>query len=139
MKILIIEDDPFKKKDIEVCLRQHFNDVIIDSASAYASGVRSAIRGNHDVVIIDNGLPFYDSSPTDLQPDMARNILEEITDMSKPPRSIVCSAFDPGTKESYFDQLVKQYECCTGYVRYAGNETMWESELVNLIEKDTNK
>ena len=99
MKILIIEDNTLKAQDIRQCLEEHYSDVVIETAAAYASGVRKAYRNQYDAVIIDNSLPYYESEPQNIQPDMAEIILEEFRDLEISPKTIICSAFEPGEKE----------------------------------------
>lgn len=139
MKILIIEDNAFKKKDIEKCISSHFAGALINGASAYSSGLRRAYNTEYDFVILDNGLPYYESTPMDIQPDMAQYILEELLELEICPKCIICSAFDPGTKEEYFDKLVRGFEFCIGYVRYDSTDSSWESILVKLIREATEK
>ena len=90
MKILIIEDSELKRKDIERFLKENFPDADVTTAAAYSSGLRKAYKGEFDVVILDNSLPYYEDRPYDIQPDMARNVLEEIEEIppQKRPRCI---------------------------------------------------
>ena len=134
MRILIIEDNSLKAQDIQRCLKEHYPDVTVDTAAAYASGVRKAYRGKYDAVIIDNSMPYYESEPQNIQPDMARIILEEFSDLEITPKSIICSAFDPGEKEEYFQRAVSQIDFCIGYVRYDRASSDWEKELIGLID-----
>ena len=46
MKILIIEDDTFKCKDIVKFLQENLPQAEIDTATSYAKGVLPAIREN---------------------------------------------------------------------------------------------
>lgn len=134
MKVLIIEDNAIKAQDIHRCLQAHYPNVDIDTASAYASGLRKVYRGNYDVVVIDNSLPHYENEPLNIQPDMARIILEEFLDLEIAPKSVICSAFEPGEKEVYFQNLVFQYDFCIGFVRYDGCSFDWENRLISLID-----
>ena len=134
MKILIIEDNTSKAQDVKRCLEDHYTEVKIDMAAAYASGVRKAYRNNYDVVIIDNSLPYYESEPYDIQPDMAEIILEEFSDLEIAPKTIVCSAFESGEKEEYFQRVVSRRYFCIGFVRYDCTSSEWEEKLINLIE-----
>lgn len=134
MKVLIIEDNTIKAQDILRCLQKHYPDAYVDTAAAYASGVCKAYRATYDVVVIDNSLPHYEDKPLDIQPDMARIILEEFLDLEITPKSVICSAFDSGEKESYFQNIVSQYDFCIGFVRYDGCSSDWEKRLISLID-----
>lgn len=133
MKILIIEDNTLKAQDIRQCLEEHYSDVVIETA-AYASGVRKAYRNQYDAVIIDNSLPYYESEPQNIQPDMAEIILEEFSDLEISPKTIICSAFEPGEKEEYFQMAVSRWDFCIGFVRYDCASDEWRDQLVKLIE-----
>ena len=134
MKVLIIEDNAIKAQDILRCFKTHYPDADIDTAAAYASGVRKAYRSHYDVVVIDNSLPHYENEPLNIQPDMARIILEEFLDLEIAPKSVICSAFEPGEKEVYFQNIVSQYDFCIGFVRYDGCSSDWENSLISLID-----
>ena len=134
MKILIIEDNTLKAQDIRQCLEEHYSDVVIETAAAYASGVRKAYRNQYDAVIIDNSLPYYESEPQNIQPDMAEIILEEFSDLEISPKTIICSAFEPGEKEEYFQMAVSRWDFCIGFVRYDCASDEWRDQLVKLIE-----
>ena len=134
MRILIIEDNTLKAQDIRQCLEEHYSDVVIETAAAYASGVRKAYRNQYDAVIIDNSLPYYESEPQNIQPDMAEIILEEFSDLEISPKTIICSAFEPGEKEEYFQMAVSRWDFCIGFVRYDCASDEWRDQLVKLIE-----
>ena len=134
MKILIIEDNTLKAQDIRQCLEEHYSDVVIETAAAYASGVRKAYRNQYDAVIIDNSLPYYESEPQNIQPDMAEIILEEFSDLEISPKTIICSAFEPGEKDEYFQMVVSRWDFCIGFVRYDCASDEWRGQLVKLIE-----
>ena len=136
MKILIIEDNTLKAQDIIRCLEDHYSAVTIETAAAYASGVRKAYRNQYDAVIIDNSLPYYESEPQNIQPDMAEIILEEFSDLEIGPKTIICSAFDPGEKEDYFQKVVSRWDFCLGFVMYDSASDDWRELLVKLIESE---
>ena len=64
MKILIIEDSELKRKDIERFLKENFPDADVTTAASYSSGLRKAYKGEFDVVILDNSLPYYEDRPS---------------------------------------------------------------------------
>ncbi len=139
MKILIIEDSELKRKDIERFLKENFPDADVTTAASYSSGLRKAYKGEFDVVILDNSLPYYEDRPYDIQPDMARNILEEIEEIlpQKRPRCIICSQYDGNTKEDYFRHITEQYDCCIGYIQYDNCSSDWEEKLKIMIRDNS--
>lgn len=136
MRILIIEDSQLKAAGIKRCLTENYPDVEIDEAAAYASGVRKAYRESYDVIIMDNSLPYYESEPYSIQPDMARIILEEFEDLQIRPKCIICSAFEPGGKEIYFESVIEKFPNCLGFVRHDSSSSEWEEKLIGLINRE---
>lgn len=135
MKILIIEDDAIKCQSMTRFLQEHIPDAGIETAAAYASGLRKAFRGHFDLIITDNGLPYYENS-NDYNPDMAQIVLEELECFCEEnrPKCIICSQFDLGTKEAYFSSIVQQYDNCLGFVRYDSSSSDWEGKLLSMIK-----
>lgn len=137
MKVLIIEDCKLKAEDIKKCILQWFRTASIEVASAYSTGVRKAYAENYDFIIIDNSLPIYEKNPEYIKPDMARLILSEFEEFGIiKSKCIICSAFDVGGKEAYFDNTVKMYDYCIGYVRYDPTNEDWREELITMIKEN---
>ena len=136
MKFLIIEDSEIKRKDIERFLKENYPDAAIETAAAYSSGLRKAYKGGYDIIILDNSLPYYEDRPYDIQPDMARNILEELLELpaGAVPRCVICSQYDGNTKDVEFDMITNQYNHCIGYVQYDNCSSDWKIKLKGLID-----
>ena len=136
MKFLIIEDSEIKRKDIKRFLQENYPDAAIETAAAYSSGLRKAYKGGYDVIILDSSLPYYEDRPYDVQPDMARNILEELLELPAGaiPRCVICSQYDGNTKNVEFDMITNQYNHCIGYVQYDNCSSDWEVKLKGLID-----
>ena len=138
MKVLIIEDCKLKAENIKKCILQWFRTASIEVAAAYSTGVRKAYVGNYDFIIIDNSLPIYEKSPQDIKPDMARLILDEFDEFGIiKSKCIICSAFDVGEKEQYFDNTVRMYDYCIGYVRYDSSSDDWREKLIEMIKENS--
>ena len=61
MKIILIEDDDFKKKKILSFLKDSFNDVDISTAGAVTSAIELIKNQKEaDIILLDMSLPTYD-------------------------------------------------------------------------------
>lgn len=136
MKILIIEDDTFKCKDIVKCLQENLPQAEIDTATSYAKGVKKGYSGNYNLIIVDNCLPFYESNPYDLHPDMAELIMEELDELAGDTvgKFIICSLYETEEEGEKLRRVQKRRSSvCLGVVRYECNCDNWKDELITLI------
>jgi len=136
MKILIIEDDAFKCKDIVKCLQENLPQAEIDTATSYAKGVKKGYSGNYNLIIVDNCLPFYESNPYDLHPDMAELIMEELDELDGDTvgKFIICSQYETEEEGEKLRRVQKRRSSvCLGVVRYECNCDNWKDELITLI------
>lgn len=62
MKLILIEDDDFKKKKIQNFIHENFDDTEISTAGAVTSGIE-LIKNNLDdeLILLDMSLPTYDN------------------------------------------------------------------------------
>lgn len=60
MKILLVEDDEHKMKDIIQYLNQIKRDVVIDKAYSVESGVQRAVDNQYDLILLDMTIPNFD-------------------------------------------------------------------------------
>ncbi len=136
MKILIIEDDTFKCKDIVKCLQENLPQAEIDTATSYAEGVKKGYSGNYNIIVVDNCLPFYESNPYDLHPDMAELIMEELDELAGDTvgKFIICSQYEAEEEGEKLRKVQKRRSSvCLGVVRYECNCDKWKDELITLI------
>ena len=133
MKILIIEDNKYKLEDIEKFLSSIYPNMVIAHGMSYASGLKKALQDNFDLVITDNSLPCYESTPFDIKQDMAPLVIEELEEYLPDAKVIICSQFDPGEKEKYFNGIMRSYANCIGSVRYDSSDDSWKGSLQQLL------
>lgn len=137
MKILIIEDDTFKCKDIIKCLQENLPQEEIDTANSYSKGVKKGYSGNYNLIIVDNCLPYYDSNPYDLHPDMAELIMEELDELASNTivKFIICSQYETEEKDRELHRVQMRHSgICLGVVKYECNCDKWKDDLLTLIK-----
>lgn len=95
IRVLIIDDEPFKAKDIEEALKRILNKPVIDTRTARNPGLIAIIEadksGNkYDLVISDNYMPLYDNS-YELEP-YGTDIMLEIERRGIDCIKLICSS-----------------------------------------------
>lgn len=65
MKILIVEDDALKMKDVQHFVEQVCDGIVVDTANSYAHAVDLCYNVIYDFVILDMNIPWYDSDDRD--------------------------------------------------------------------------
>src|SRR4051794_7338749 len=65
MKVLIIEDDILKARQVANFLRTNYNVSAIDKRASYRGGLQAIKSSSYDLCILDMSLPTFDISPQD--------------------------------------------------------------------------
>ena len=65
MKVLVIEDDQYKAKQLITFLHSSFNTTAIDIASSVSSGMNKIKSNKFDLILLDMSLPTYDVGPSE--------------------------------------------------------------------------
>lgn len=63
MRILIVEDDQNKLRQLASFIRNKWPGFVIDESRSYQSGLEKILSGGHDLVLLDMSMPTYDRSP----------------------------------------------------------------------------
>jgi len=63
MRILLVEDDEYKRRKILSFLQESIPEVIVREARSVQSGLRGIMAGENDVVILDMTMPTFDIGP----------------------------------------------------------------------------
>lgn len=146
MKILIIEDDTNKLKQIEVFLTENFSEVEIMDARSYQSGLKKLHEGSFDFVLLDMSLPTYDIKSGEdgyrFRRLAGQEILSELKRRRKEDRVIVVTQFETfGEGDNYIDlkdlkammekDFIPNY---LGTVYYNPGQNVWKTELKETID-----
>lgn len=95
VRVLIIDDEPFKTRDIEETLKRILNKPVIDTRTARNPGLIAIIEADkadnkYDLVISDNYMPLYDDS-YELEP-YGTDIMLEIERQGIDCIKLICSS-----------------------------------------------
>ena len=142
MKILLIEDDDNKKKDIIDFLNETYpGKVDMDIAMSYNSGVRMASKGTYGLMLVDMTLPKFDKDKG-LNERTLHNggeiLIGYLLDLGKETKSIVITQYDNFKDETLetIDSRLKAdcRETYMGAVKYNSSEDGWKYELTKYID-----
>lgn len=142
MKILMIEDDLTKEKDVCGFLKQTFRDVVIQVARSYHSGFVMVAKSNFDFMIVDMTLPKYDGEKAGAEGTLHNGgevLISNVLDLGIAIKSLVLTqyeTFKDETLETINQRLLQDcQESYIGYVKYDSTSDSWKN---NLIEKINN-
>lgn len=145
MRILIIEDDPNKSKQLREHIMTTIGDSAVEERRSYQSGLKSAASGIYDVVILDMSLPTYDISPRErggrTRPFAGREILSELARRDVHCHVIIVTQFESfgeGSERMTLRQLNDQLrnEFQDRYIQtvyYQAAESGWRMELTSAF------
>lgn len=144
MKILFIEDHPYKRAQIINYLEETISNVIIMSKGSYNSGLKELILHNseYDFLLLDISMPIYDISPEEsggeFIPQAGKLILKEMFLREIPTQVIVVTMYEnyvDGTSIFKLDgELREEFsDNYLGYVYFTASNTIWKDKLTNLL------
>ncbi len=146
MKILFIEDHPYKQGQVLGFLSETYPQNIVITKNSYNSGLKELKENSesYDLVLLDISMPNYDisveESGGDFLPLAGKLILKEMYLREISTKAIVVTMhgnFEDGTKMIDLDNLLKTEfsENYIGYVYFSAVNTEWKNQLQTLINK----
>lgn len=147
MKMLIIEDDVNKIKQLREFVENNYKQIDISEAMSYQSGMESVLELQHDIILLDMSLPTYDVTKHEKggRPRSfgGRDILREIKRRKILSKAIIVTQFEDfkDEKESKDLKTLKYQlsrEFCENYIGavfYQPSAIEWQSELKSLLQK----
>ena len=146
MKILIVEDDDNKSKQISQCLLNNWEDCSIIIKKSYQSGIKEIVGETYDVILLDMSMPTYDITPTEpggrLRLFGGEDILREMKRKKINGKGIIVTQYDSfGEGETTLEELDirlnKQFPSIyLGLVYYSASISNWADDLKYLINSN---
>jgi CheY-like chemotaxis protein len=146
-RILIIEDDQNKIKQLLEWIVMRLPDAIITERHSYQSGIKELINIKYDVVLLDMTLPSFDISPIEsggrLRPFAGKEIIKQMYRHKIFIPVIVVTQFErfgEGEIAITLSELEKELRSCfknifIGTVYYNASLNNWEKELDIYLKK----
>ena len=149
MKILFIEDHPYKREQVLTFIQETFSEIEVTVRGSYNSGLRELIQNSqaYKFILLDISMPNYDISAEesggDFLPLAGKLILKEMYLREIDTKAIVVTmhgSFEGGTRLSELDEELKKEfnENYIGHVYFSAVSTEWKTQLENLIKKCNN-
>lgn len=145
MRVLVIEDNHSKLKQITVFMKKEYPDASIHDALSYTAGLRRIYDEDWDLLLLDMSLPIYDMSQQETGGDKksiaGKEIMKRMIYRKKIIPTIVITQFDTfGENELSINTLNKQFaenlsEVWRGTVNYEDSTNKWMIDLKKLLDE----
>lgn len=145
MKILLVEDNHFKREKVLEFLRQ-FPGVCIDEAASYNRGLSVAGSAKYDLIVLDMSMPTFDRTDTErggrFRVFGAKEIVSRLKRQSKLSPFVILTGYSQFSDEKDNLNLSQIHDLFTIYAQdYLGTiyfdsaSSVWKQELTKVIEK----
>lgn len=141
MRLVLVEDDEYKAKQIELYVRAMGHD--IDIYKAYNTGMSAILEGNYNLALLDMTIPSFEISPehpiSRSRKYGGKDILNEMQRCEIRVPVIVITqykVFDDGEKslEVLDEELQQEYtENYRGIVYYNSSILDWQDKLTKIM------
>lgn len=142
MKILIVEDEDLKMKDIHRFVLDLFPDAVVDKANSYAESLKRCYSIIYDFVILDMNIPQYDRGESDktILSNGGEMIVRELFSENILVNFAFVSQYETVGEESVesFDRRMRSYcpNTYCGFVFFEANDDSWKQKLLEILNKN---
>jgi len=145
MKLLIVEDNEEKCRQLGAFLRAEYPSLVVEERRSYNSGLAAIRDFTPDVVLLDMSMPTYDrlggQSGGRTRPYAGRDVLSEVKRLGLRSRAIVVTQFETfgeGSQRRTLDELGSELatEFPDGYlgtVYYHPSRSDWRKKLNRFL------
>jgi len=146
MKILIVENDDYKLRDILKWVETHFSNSQIDTATSFRAAGLLLRKKIYDLCLLDMALPSFSDSDNSTSKDshtIAGRQLINFAEKTETVKKVVIitqfNQFAEHTEDISFETMMGmlQAECpkvYLGAVRYCIGDDSWEKELSEILK-----
>ena len=142
MKILIVEDEDIKMKDIQRFVAELYPMAVIDTSTSYADAVKRCYSVLYDFLILDMNIPQYGRGDHDktINSNGGEMIVRELYSEDIFIKFAFVSQYETVGEESIasFDQRMVTYSPQTycGFVFFEANDDAWKQKLSNILHNN---
>ena len=142
MKILIVEDEDLKMKDIQRFVAEQYPMAVIDTSASYADAVKLCYAVIYDFLILDMNIPQYGRGDHDksINSNGGEMIVRELYSEDIFIKFVFVSQYETVGDESIesFDKRRVTYSPQTycGFVFFEVNDDAWKLKLSNILKKN---
>ena len=147
MKILLIEDDQNKSKQIIDFVKENIPESSIELRRSYQSGLKEIVSESYDLVLLDMQLPNFDikfgEDGYKFRKLAGMDIMTELARKKKSCKVIIVTQFETfGEGDSYIDLkglkhiLSDQFsDLYIDTVSYSADKSIWKKDLKLIIDQ----
>lgn len=147
MKVLIIEDDINKINQVTLNLMENFSDYEIEQKFSYQSGLKSILKKEHNLILLDMSMPNFDITQTDdggrPKAFAGKEILRQMKRRQIKIPVIIITQFEKfgeisnrTSVEELTEQLATNYKPnFKGIVHYNPSEKDWVTDLIAFVNE----
>ena len=148
MKILIVEDNEYKREKVSTFLREEFEGVEIYQAHSYTSGLESSLSCSADFIILDMSLPSFDKKESEdggrFRTYGGKEIARKMKRKKIPTPFVILTqytSFSDDTGEFSIETIAEEVsaqngDTFMGIIYYSGSEYHWKNMLKEKILKN---
>jgi DNA-binding response OmpR family regulator len=146
MKIILVEDDQNKLKQLQDFINRSVLHANISVRKSYQSGLSEILNSSADLVLLDMSMPTYDQTPTEPggrnRAFAGKEILRKMNKRGKRFPVIIVTQFTrfgDGDQAISLEELKNDleqlgYENYLGTIYYSAEASNWESELFTVLK-----
>jgi DNA-binding NarL/FixJ family response regulator len=140
MKVLFIEDNPQKLKQVSQFLEQQYNDIELTIRKSYNSGLRELIMNHtYSLILLDMSLPNYDIEPGesggDFEKYAGKFLLSEMYRRDITTNVLIITMYLNYVDEEFSSELNNNFPNYLGVVYYNLKEPDgWKNQLKIKID-----
>lgn len=140
MKVLFIEDNPQKLKQVSEYLEKHYTNIDLTIRKSYNSGLRELINNDsYSLILLDMSLPNYDIEPGesggDFEKYAGKFLLNEMYRRDISTKVLIITMYLNYVDEEFSSELKDNFPNYLGVVYYNVKEPDgWKNELKSKID-----
>lgn len=143
MKVLVIEDNPNKLKQIKNFLKEYYNQPQIEEARSFNSGKAKLYEETWNLILLDMSLPTYDITHTeyggDKKPVAGKNLMKRMLNRKIFTPVVIITQFETFDDDRIsLDSLNQEFNekfsnIWKGTIFYGNDD--WNIELKKLLDE----
>ncbi|MEH6450829.1 MAG: hypothetical protein V7765_19340 [Oleispira sp.] len=149
LKVLIVEDNEYKRDKIALCIENEFVGVEIFEAKSFTSGWKAILNLEFDLVCLDMSLPTVDKTSMDSGGELrtfgGKELAKKAIRRKLQLNIVVLTQYKNFSHNSInytFEKIKEEFICdvgesCLGFLHYSNTSSQWKSELIQIIKELT--
>lgn len=146
-KILIVEDNEYKRTRIKELIYSEFPDCEISECYSFTSAWKLISNSRFDLLLLDMSLPTFDKTDSDpggvFRVFGGKELARKIKKRGLPTKFLFITqykSFSDSTSSLSFEglkeELLTQYENeCLGFILYSNTVSEWREDLITYINE----